>query len=465
MTPGASAPTPGHPVDSELADWVAGQRWFSGKGRRPDLLCIGTVPLASDEPGTAIQVTLLLDRSHPEQTLYQVPLTVRADPLLELAPILRGPDGGYLYDGPRDPAYPRALLSLIGGGQTRAEGAFRVTGECQPDASLGSIRGSRVLSGEQSNTSIIVDSVAPDGTPQPLICKIFRTLQPGLNPDVILQSAIATAGSARVPRSVGQLVGEWPGTGADDTRVGHLAFLQEFLPGTEDAWRVALRAVATGQDFREEATALGAATAEVHAVLAEQFGTQESNEKVRQGLVDSMRGRLAAAVAAAPSLEQHSAAIDRLYRILLAASWPRLQRIHGDYHLGQVLSAPGRGWVLLDFEGEPLRPMAERSSPDLAARDLAGMLRSFDYAAGAAVHAHPGLVAAEAWAAAARGAFLAGYRATAESASTDSELLLAALELDKALYEIVYEARNRPDWLNIPVAAVGRLLSGPLAGY
>src|SRR5690606_30010718 len=141
------------------------------------------------------------------------------------------------------------------------------------------------------------------------------------------------------------------------------------------------------------------------------------------------------------------------------ATWAPLQRIHGDLHLGQVIDAPGRGWLLLDFEGEPLRPLAERTAPDLTLRDVAGMLRSLDYAAGAAVHDGGDAIAAAAWAARARDAFLDGYAAGAGRDPREDATLLAALELDKALYEAVYEARNRPEWLAIPVAGVRRLLA------
>lgn len=117
---------------------------------------------------------------------------------------------------------------------------------------------------------------------------------------------------------------------------------------------------------------------------------------------------------------------------------------------------PDHGWVLLDFEGEPLRPMHERRLPDVALRDVAGMLRSFDYAAGAHEQAEPGASRA-AWAAASRAAFLEGYTERAGDAVTAHRAVLDAFELDKAVYEAIYEARNRPEWLSIPVAAVQRL--------
>ena len=142
--------------------------------------------------------------------------------------------------------------------------------------------------------------------------------------------------------------------------------------------------------------------------------------------------------------------------------WPALQRIHGDYHLGQVLHSPERGWVLLDFEGEPLRPMVERTQPDFALRDVAGMLRSFDYVAGSLRLDDPdrSADAVRAWAREARHAFVDGYAAA--SGGLDSRHpLLAALELDKAVYEAIYEARNRPTWVAIPLSAVARLVERP----
>jgi predicted trehalose synthase len=139
-----------------------------------------------------------------------------------------------------------------------------------------------------------------------------------------------------------------------------------------------------------------------------------------------------------------------------SADWPPLQRIHGDLHLGQVLAVPERGWVFVDFEGEPLRPMEERSALDSPLRDIAGMLRSFDYVAGSlAVSGSPR--DATGWAARARAAFGSGYSATAGGGIQVDGALVDAFELDKALYETVYEARNRPAWLPIPVAAIERL--------
>jgi maltokinase len=317
-----------------------------------------------------------------------------------------------------------------------------------------------VLSGEQSNTSIIYDMVDPDGNAvNPMICKVFRAIHHGENPDVVLQTVLAGAGSPNVPLSVGYVEGSWADPGRPDgMATGHLAFAQEFLPGVKDAWRVALQAAEGGEDFSEPARTLGAATASVHATLASALPTVEATPDVVSEIMASLRSRLDTALREVPQLKEHRSAIERVYAAAEAVEWPRLQRIHGDYHLGQVLAVPDRGWVLLDFEGEPLRPMTERSVPDLALRDVAGMLRSFDYVAGSiALSGTADAEAASEWAHTARRAFLDGYIQESGSDVRANRALLDALEIDKAVYEAIYEIRNRPDWLEIPTRAVRRL--------
>jgi maltokinase len=143
----------------------------------------------------------------------------------------------------------------------------------------------------------------------------------------------------------------------------------------------------------------------------------------------------------------------------------RLIRHHGDFHLGQTLRAAGR-WVLLDFEGEPARSMRERRRKRSPLRDVAGMLRSFAYAASASELLH-GVAAPEDWEQRAREAFLGGYFATVDggllpTGQAGIERLLAIFELEKAVYELRYELNNRPDWVGIPVAGIARLLEAPL---
>ncbi|AZZ51223.1 maltokinase N-terminal cap-like domain-containing protein [Rathayibacter festucae] len=444
------------------AAWVADQRWYASKGRRPELEIRGEWRLERGDGDVVVH--LVIDRAGSSPVLYQVPVTVRSAPVAGLEDALIESDGTrFVYDGPRDPLFARALFELIAdGGSSDAEGALggaRAEGHRQPGAVIGAFASSRILSGEQSNTSIIVQTTAEDGSAgTPVIVKVFRALHHGENPDVTVQSALNAAGSTLVPPVIGNVTGEWDDRGEPTGRAfGHLAFAQEFLPGVEDAWRVALEAVAGDTDFTGPARELGLATAQVHSTLAEVMPTEDATPEVVQRMIATMRRRLRIASSEVPVIAEDADAIDAVFQAAEQAPWPRLQRIHGDYHLGQVLAVPGRGWVLLDFEGEPLRPMHERLLPDIALRDVAGMLRSFDYAAGAHEQASPGDSRA-AWALASRRAFLEGYTEEAGDAVTAHRAVLDAFELDKAIYEAIYEARNRPEWLSIPVTAVQRLV-------
>ncbi len=453
-----------------ISGWMGEQRWYAAKGQQPRLRLLAAWRLDDPAGEVGVETLIVADESGPEPVVYQVPLTYRGEPLGSADHALVGTmehtalGHRWVYDAPHDPVYAAQLLELVQG---------RVTAQSskQSDTVLDTVvgvpqsswphevrvRASRVLSGEQSNTSVILDCDLPGGQHTPLIVKVFRMLSPGDNPDVVLQGALVDAGSRRVPAVVGSVHGQWPHPGADGDHPasGHLAFAQEFLPGVEDAWRVALHAAEAGTDFAGPARALGEATAQVHRTLAEVLGSEETSAEQTAAILDEMRGRFEAAVEAVPALEDVRGPIESVLRAAARGQWPPLQRIHGDYHLGQVLHSPERGWVLLDFEGEPLRPLAERSLPDQCARDVAGMLRSFDYVGGTLELTRG--ESARAWVTAAQQAFLDGY---AEGSGTDPralDVLLAAFELDKAMYEVVYEARNRPGWVEIPLAAVRRL--------
>ncbi|WP_349898416.1 maltokinase N-terminal cap-like domain-containing protein [Parafrigoribacterium soli] len=454
----------------QFTEWMCAQRWYAGKGRAPSLRFIGSYGLADPSGSAAIRVHLVLDEAETPK-LYQVPLTVRSGPVGELSEALAAMSGGddplYFYDGPRDPAFAHALLRLIldegvglgdGASSQTAEAPVLVQGHTSFPGSLAQIVSSRVLGGEQSNTSIVYDMKDAEGEPTaPVICKLFRALHHGDNPDVVLLEALGAAESRVVPRSIGHVTGEWQDAGRDDGRArGHLAFAQEFFPEAEDAWRLTLRAAEEGRDFTTAARALGEATAEVHETLAAALGTSECSAADIDSVVASMLRRLDIAINEVPELARWREAIGIVYARAVVAPWPRLQRIHGDLHLGQVLAVAGRGWVLLDFEGEPLRPMIERNRPDVPLRDVAGMLRSFDYVAGAFALANLGRSATD-WALACRRAFVGGYSERTGHDLRANRLLLDAFEIDKAIYEAIYEARNRPDWLSIPVAAIGRL--------
>lgn len=467
--------------------WVGAQRWFAGKAHSPVLRSIGQWALPTDEEGVRIACHLVLDTASRFSTLYQLPVTERTQPLPDSSALIErtlGHDGlpRYLYDAPHDSAYAAALHGFIVTGASTpsddpagaaAQGELlrvrQAPGDEPVDLSRYTVTASRVLSGEQSNTSIIIDLVDETGRRgRPVILKVFRVVAAGSNPDVSVQSALAGAGSRFVPRPIGAVSGEWTSPLSPARQSGHLVFAQEFLPGVEDAWRVALHAASTGTDFSAPAHALGVATAAVHRDLARVFPTVASTGDVVNQLCLTMRERYRLAAREVPELAAHSAAIEAVFARAQAAFWPHLQRIHGDYHLGQVLDVPGRGWVLIDFEGEPLRPLAERSLPDLPLRDVAGMLRSFDYV-GATIAMRDPAAGPDAvdWASTARAAFLRGYQEEAGKAPHDNALdstaltgqepLLAAFELDKAIYESIYESRNRPSWLPIPLRAVRRL--------
>lgn len=460
-----------------LTGWMSGQRWYAAKGSVPQLTRLAAWRLGDPAGEVGIETHIVHDAGGPQPVTYQVPLTYRGAPVEGLEHALVGTmEHGVLgrrwvYDATHDPVYARQILALIQGAvgaesSTDSDAADdRFTGE--PAASWEptvTVMGSRVLSGEQSNTSIIVEATDETGSACPIIVKVFRTLASGENPDVVLQSALRAAGCEQVPAVVGAVHGSWPAEPpaappdeSAPTAHGHLCFAQEFIPGTEDAWRVALRAAESGTDFTDAAGDLGEATAAVHTSLAQALPTVAASTADIARITAIMRRRLAAAGALVDEIAERAEEIEAAFTAAESIQWPALQRIHGDYHLGQVLHSPERGWLLLDFEGEPLRPLAERSLPDSHFRDIAGMLRSLDYAGGSAEHS--GAVAsARQWVSAGVTAFLDGYSRAAPDPRERGELLRAFL-LDKALYEVVYEARNRPSWLAIPVAAVTRLLA------
>lgn len=367
----------------------------------------------------------------------------------------------WVYDAPHDLVFVTQLMALLRGRVAAQAGSVSDTVEpdvvgaphpAWPDDPV--VASSRVLTGEQSNTSVVVQP-AP-GTGAPVILKVFRTLSPGDNPDITLQGALAASRSPFVPASVGHVAGAWQRPDGEGRDVGQLAFAQEYLEGTTDAWRECLRMAADGTDFTARARELGRATAEVHATLARALPTVAPGAEEVSRQVAAMRRRAAMATSEVPGLAAHAAALEAVWAAAEAASWPALQRIHGDLHLGQVLDAPDRGWVLIDFEGEPLRPLAERNAPDCTLRDVAGVLRSLDYVAGTVARAEP-TTDVRRWCTDAQTAFLDGYADVGVDPRSHGPLLTAFV-LDKALYEVVYEARNRPTWLGLPTDAIDRLL-------
>jgi maltokinase len=386
--------------------------------------------------GEAATTYFVMDDEGHHPTLYQVPVLL-GDAADDPGTALIGEvEGRLLLDGPARHEYAAALLRAMGLSTER-------------------VTSSAVISGEQSNTSIVYFA---DGEPA-LIAKVFRTLHHGENPDVTLQSALSRAGSPFVPRFDGVLSGRWPDSGRPDGQAeGTLAFAQEFLPDVRDGWTIALESARENRSFVEAARDLGVAIAGVHGILAQVLPTHLPAADDIAAMRDAWARRLEMAAREVPQIAERRAEIEAVFRDAATAEWPALQRVHGDLHLGQVLAVPGGGWRVVDFEGEPLRPMSERDRPDVAVRDVAGMLRSFDYAAGATGEDRRD------WAFQCRKAFLAGYDAGSGGIPPGYDLLLGAFELDKAVYEAVYEARNRPDWLGIPLAGVDALLARTVGG-
>ncbi len=465
-----------------IGRWISDQRWYTGKAHAPVLERVGFYRFDDPAGQVGIEVLLVADSGGAgEPVVYQIPVTWRAEPDPELAHALIGTtEHGtlgtrYGYDGCHDPVCAAELLRCVITGSAEvpvqvqsADGTVRdlptdvrVKGSGTRHALMPRIVRSRVLAGEQSNTSIIYEVVDEHDTPSSWILKIFRVLHDGENPDVILQSALSREGSDQVPRMLGSVQATWPSPkpGAENHQ-GHAFFVQEFLPGVQDAWREAAAAAVADTDFTRPARDLGAATAKVHAALAGLFETHPASAADVARVTDGMRSRFTQACEHAPELATHTERFTALLGAAGETAWPALQRIHGDYHLGQVLDVPsptGNRFVLLDFEGEPLRPLAERNQPDSPLRDVAGMLRSFDYAAGSAERETS--EDRRGWATATRSAFLDGYAAGGGLDLQAYAAILDAFEIDKASYEIEYEARNRPSWLAIPTTAILRLLT------
>jgi maltokinase len=238
-----------------------------------------------------------------------------------------------------------------------------------------------------------------------------------------------------------------------------LGVLQPFLRGSQDGWLLALDALAAGRPFTDEARELGRVTAEVHTALASALPTVMVRRPQAEHLADSMTERLEAAAQAVPALRPYAPGLRAAFDAIAALgrggrAW-QAQRVHGDLHLGQTLLGPGppgdAPWSVIDFEGEPARPLSERRKPQPAVRDVAGMLRSFDYAARTHRPWNP------AWAERCRTAYCEGYAEVFGVDPRTEPELLRAYETDKAVYEVVYEARHRPDWLPVPMAAIDRL--------
>ena len=470
----------------DLELYIGSARWFGGKGRGfrvSDVRRLGT--LGDPEPGPVVGVELATLAYDDPSTgsgqgateTYQVPLSYYAAPQDRLEHAFVGTwhdetlGTVHAYDALHD--REATILWL------RAFAAEATEGDLQfhrlPGHDLDLTTHSTLFSGEQSNSSVAFGEDS--------LMKVFRKVTSGHNPDIEIHEALTRAGDDHVAALYGWL--EVPGSADGDGAPLHLAMLQQFLRTASDGWDLALASVRdlyaeadlhadeVGGDFAGEAHRLGHATAAVHEALAAEFPTVTWASADLAALATAMESRLDDAITVVPELSEHASALRHAFVAVAELSEPVVaQRVHGDFHLGQTLRTV-KGWKIVDFEGEPAKPLADRVRPDSRWRDVAGMLRSFDYAA----HAVENDVDADdearrqisfragEWAARNQEAFLDGYvegleRRTAESPgelSGAEHALLRAYQADKAVYETVYEARNRPTWLGIPLGAVERL--------
>lgn len=447
-------------IASELVRTLPLHRFFADKAAGIDGLDVLVHAPAVRGDTESPDVDLLFVRVHSggASPAYLLPIAWGdALPAAHEDALLVAGEGVLGYDALVDPAAVTAL-----GRTLAAEGALGpMMLKKVPGAELPVPEKGRPMGVEQSNTSVIFDDE--------VMMKVFRRLHPGVNADVELLAALSAADCASVPRLYG-----WAELEVDGEKYT-TAMLQEFVPNSADGWSMALTSVRDiireadlqpedlGTAFGFEAAALGAAVAEVHENLAAAVPVR--GRVSGEELVAPMRVRLAHVAGLVPQVNELYDAAEAVFEKAAESvddDGVPVQRIHGDLHLGQVLRTP-RHWLLIDFEGEPSRPWDERRLPDHPLRDVAGMVRSFDYAAhfplltGREDSRQQRFRVAE-WADHNVDAFLEGYASTSGRDPRDEAALLDAFILDKAIYECLYEAQNRPGWLELPLAAVARLL-------
>ena len=431
----ASNPPPAEP----LAAWLPEQRWFGAKSRRIGGLSVDdSIDLG---PGTLHVVRVTFDDGDVQR--YALPL----QPGTAIADALDDPSfARHLVDLVRDEARVAGSAGAVSSDRTRAFPA-----ELPADAAV------RKLDGEHSNTSLTVGDT--------LIVKHFRQLAAGVNQELEITRFLTEA--AEFPHTAA-LEG-WIDYTPTDGEPATLVVVQRRVVDARDGWEWMLAAM---RDERRRATTIGAlrrlgeVTAHLHLALARARTPALAPEPVTDADVArwtaSVIAQLGAARAAAPA---HAGAIPTVTPDHISAALGSLRgrvkcRHHGDFHLGQTLYRDtGGAWTIIDFEGEPLRPLAERRQKHAPLRDVAGLLRSIAYAA-ETIRAPGGGDWVEAWESEARAAFVDGYFATAGRApflpddESGARRAIAAFEVEKAAYEVVYEANNRPGWIAIPLRGV-----------
>lgn len=495
-----------------VIEYLQRQRWFGGKGKPlADVCLLDAVALSTGELPRLL-VLLLVEYRGGAQERYMVPLSVRpkatsgeTDAIVELS---EPPGSQWVCDATREDDAWRSLYAIVASGREVVGQTGSISGRTMPGREKEMVCPTsviNVLSAEQSNTSVVFD--------RRVIMKLIRRVEMGVSPDSeVLEFLTTKTAYGYIPALLGIMT--YYDSQADDVSEGTIGVIQRFIPNKGDGWSYTLASLdqllektrqagpglvghssSTVLDradaFFGEIRHLGVITGNLHLALAsnaelEAFrpepitasDVERWQRKMAQLLADvcrELRG-LSAEHHAMGGLSSEEADIleaacrNRFADLSLLVKGPSVKiRHHGDYHLGQVLKTAA-GFVVLDFEGEPARPLEERRAKVCPLKDVAGMLRSFNYAAQAALKRRPSVSAEDGsilteWEGAARTAFLDGYRSVAKPGREkflpavweDAERVIRVYELDKALYELRYEMRNRPDWLPIPLQGIRRL--------
>ena len=447
----------------ELRDWVERQRWYASKSRHVTQVDLLECAMLGADPPLLVLALLQTGFATGTHELYQLPLGMRRAQTAGPEQITGDSDWS-LYDALEDPELGRLLLRWIDetGELETEDGRFSahlVNGRL----GLGADAPVRPMGVEQSNSSLVFGDE--------LVAKLFRKMEPGVNPELEMLRFLTTHGFENIAPLYGWA--DYEGRSLSAT----LVVVQRFFPEGQGGWELALEEITTRpDDFLARLATLGEVTARMHNVLASDasdpaFAPEEPSQEALSLLtatVDEDIDRIFTRLPDQPSLEPISGrgqdVQERLSMLAQVGSGGRVIRVHGDYHLGQTLLTP-HGWVILDFEGEPARSLPERRQKRSPLRDVAGMLRSFAYVSSAA-QIQLGIGAPDDWEERARETFLDQYFAhvdptllpPGEQAVAN---LLSVFELEKAVYELRYEHDNRPDWVSIPVAGIRRLLDSP----
>ncbi len=435
--------------EHEVIEFVTSQRWFGSKTRHVSHAhVVDRAMLRDADPTLELQLVEIRFDTGTHET-YQL-LT----------------DDG--LDALGDARQARELVHMIRAGVKISAGEGIVEfAHVDGFAGLGQeLREARTITAEQSNTSLVFD--------EELILKVFRRLEAGINPELELLRFLTERGF----ENIAQLAGWYAYTGRPmDATLG---ILQRFVAGGQDGWELALDTMLDGSEgFLQRLHRLGEVTGRMHTLLGSDssdpnFSPEQPSAESLGMLTATIDDEIESIFLELPDGNEDLAPIrgrgeevrERLRMWTHVGTIGRVIRHHGDFHLGQTLWA-GDDWVILDFEGEPARSLPERRRKRSPLRDVAGMLRSFAYAA-SATSILRGVEPPADWETRARAEFLRGYRSTVDPTLVPTgsamDKLLAVFELEKAVYELRYELNHRPDWLGIPVAGILRMLEEEMAG-